>query len=86
MLPRRQPNGANAGVFTVNLNNNSGNDNNNNGARSLRLQLIRPASALKGAARVELKGGSLSWGLWPQINGEGDSSRHCSTVSPCPTN
>jgi hypothetical protein len=54
-------NGANAGVFTVNLNNNSGNSNNNNGARCLRLQLISPSAYPQGGipCRVEGRGSVL---------------------------
>jgi hypothetical protein len=75
-------NNANAGVFTVNLNNDSGNSNNNVGCRGLRLKHIRPGLGFTDSRRAVFKGGNLSCGLWPQINRKGDSSRHCSTVSP----
>lgn len=49
-------NGANAGVFTVNLNNTSDNDNNNNGARSLRPQLILPSAGSQGSLSCRVEG------------------------------
>ena len=79
-------NNANAGVFTVNLNNDSGNSNNNVSCRGSRLKHIRPELKFTDFRRAVFKGGSLSRGPWPQITKKGDSSRHCSTVSPFHTN
>lgn len=79
-------NNANAGVFTVNLNNDSGNSNNNVGCRGARLKHIRPGLKFTDFRRAVFKGGNLSCGIWPQINKRGDSSRRCSTVSSLSNN
>ncbi len=73
-------NNANAGVFTVNLNNDSGNSNNNVGVRGLRLKHIRPELEFTDFRRAVFKGGNPSCGTMPRINRKGDSSRLSSTV------
>ena len=51
-------NGANAGSFAVNLNNDSGNTNQNVGGRSCRFEHIHPPRCMATAVhRVVLKGG-----------------------------
>lgn len=56
-------NNANAGVFTVNLNNDSGNTNNNIGARSLRLQFTTPRTGAHKCQTCRIEGRESVLGL-----------------------
>jgi hypothetical protein len=58
-------NGSIAGVFALNVNNNSGNNNDNNAARSVRLQLISPRSDAQGFQACRVEGRESVLGVMP---------------------
>ena len=58
-------NGASAGVFALNLNNNSTNNNDNNGCRAVRLQFITPNADAYGFQPCRIEGRESVLGLLP---------------------